>query len=612
MRRSLTAVAALILFSTGVAHGDLPILEEGKFIAAPDEPEFMLNQILVKFKPQVSKHEADAFAQSMEATVHEVGRNLGFHRVEFSMLHSPAVGKALYEVGDLDACRQMLSEARAYVYEVIDMYERSGLVEWARPNHIVYANMIPNDPYYVWPTSWPNDASPDQYGVIQMNPEDAWDVTTGENSLIILTDSGLDLDHPDIAANVWTNPGETPGNGVDDDYNGYVDDVHGYDFCGDWTGDLWGSPNEDPDPDVKAGDPSCGDGEDNNSDGYADIGVGHGTMTSGCAGCVFNNSNGFAGVAGGAKVAMARCLSPEGGGTEDMIAAAFEYARAVPADIISCSLGGPLAMPLVQTEIQLAYNAGIPVFIASGNDGSNSPSYPAYYSEACAVGGVNHDDSGKTSITTYGNWLDCCAASGDVVGETLTELVWSIYVASVADANADPGLNPGDPMLAGGAGTSLAAPYVAGLAALIHSVEPGFTAAQIYDQIWNNCYDVPPTGYDIETGYGRADVGMAMEDWISSAIGDGLPIVAVPFSSMPNPFTREISFNLGAAQLAGANAVEIFDLNGRIVRRLETSGPICTWDGKDSDGSPASSGIYFARTTGSSGTGEPMKIVKIN
>jgi subtilisin family serine protease len=603
-------LVSAVSYGTGLASG-LPIAKPLVFLPS-ERPQFMLDQILVKFSPGVSATTVKAFNKSLEAVRHKVGRNLDFEVVTFPLAGSIAAGKAAYDAGDRERCLAMLAAAEARVYDIIGRYEQSGLVEWARPNHIAYCLMTPNDPYYTWPTAWPNDSDPDQYGVIQMNPEDGWDATTGAGALIVMTDTGLDLDHPDIAANVWTNPGEIAGNSVDDDANGYVDDVHGYDFCGDWVGDPWGSPNEDSNPDVFAGDAACGDGEDNNYDGYADIGVTHGTMTSGCAACVVNNGSAFAGVAGSAKIAMARCLSPEGGGTEDMIAAAFEYARAVPADVLNCSLGGTTAMPTIQTEMVANYNAGIAMFCAAGNSGANEAMYPASYSQCLAVGGVLHDDSGRTSISTYGNWLDCCAASGDLnaAQTALIEVIWTTYVASVADANENPEIEPGQAMIGGGAGTSFASPYAAGVGALIKSLEPSWTPSQVYSQITSHCYDVSPAGYDTETGYGRIDIGAALEDWNQSGVPQA--VVASGAVVFPNPFGGEVVIRAGGARVADAVAVEIFDVEGRQVRSLALAGGQARWDGLNAGGKDAGSGIFFYRLTYKDGSaGNTDKIVKI-
>jgi subtilisin family serine protease len=240
--------------------------------------------------------------------------------------------------------------------------------------------------------------------------------------------------------------------------------------------------------------------------------------------------------------------------------------------------------------------------------------YPAYYPECCAVGGVKHDDSGRTSITSYGDWLDCCAASGDVVGSSLTEAVWSIYVASVADANSDPGLNPGDPMLAGAAGTSLAAPLVAGLGALIRSVAPTYTASQIYSQIHDHCYDVPPSGFDIQTGYGRVDVSAALADWSLVSVGEMPAGKGVALRSLPNPSGGEVVFQLALSAGVPVRSVEIYDVAGRLLRRLDAtdSHGRLRWDGTDAAGVGVGAGVYLYRVRYADDSVSPaQKLVRI-
>ncbi|MFZ1945915.1 MAG: S8 family serine peptidase [bacterium] len=615
---ALMVCAVLVAAAAALAEGaqsSLPIARPVVFLPA-EQPEFMLDQILVKFKPAAPAFAVEAFNKSLAASRRRVGRNLDFEVVAFPLQHSTALAKAARDAGDKVTCARMLAEAEARVWQMVETYEKSGLVEWARPNYIATCLMTPNDTYYRWPTAWPNEAQPDEYGVIQMNAAAGWDVSTGEDVVIVLTDSGLDLDHPDIAANVWTNPGEIAGNSIDDDGNGYVDDVHGYDFSGSWAGDPWGSPNEDSNPDVFAGDAACGDGDDNNLDGYADIGVAHGTMTSGCAACVMNNGSAFAGVAGQAKVAMARCMSAEGSGTEDMIAAAFEYARAIPADVLNSSLGGATAMPSIQTQMIANYNAGISMFCASGNSGANEMMYPAAYAQCLAVGGVKHDDSERTSISTYGSWLDCCSASGDLneAQTALTEVVWSIYVASVAEANEDPEIEPGQAMIGGGAGTSFASPYAAGVGALIKSVAPALTPAQVYSQITGHCYDVAPAGFDTETGYGRIDIAASLADWNQSgapSVGAGSGETAIA-RVLPNPFAGEVAIRLAGPRAGDAERVEIFDVEGRAVRTLAPAGGQARWDGLTGDGKDAGSGVFFYRLCYRDGSMSPAgKVVRV-
>jgi thermitase len=227
---------------------------------------------------------------------------------------------------------------------------------------------------------------------------DGWEYSTGSpNVTIAVLDSGLDLDHPDIADNVWTNAAEASGlPGVDDDGAGYVDDVHGYDFCGDNVGDPYTDDiaSEDPNPDVWVGedpwweevdpdlfiyvfhgDASVGDYVDNNGDGLADMGVAHGTMASGIIGAVTNNGEGMAGIAWHCRLMAVRMLNAEGLGYGSDAFDALHYAADMGADVINCSWGAiddpddpDPDIPILEEGVQYAYNHGCVVVCAAGNE----------------------------------------------------------------------------------------------------------------------------------------------------------------------------------------------------------------------------------------------------
>src|SRR5262249_20664542 len=140
-------------------------------------------------------------------------------------------------------------------------------VEYAEPNYVVHLAMVPNDTFYSNYQGHARDLQRWTFGGIEgntgINAEAAWDTTTGRPDVTIaVIDSGVALSHEDLAANIWTNPGEIPGNNVDDDGNGFVDDVHGWDF---YSGD------NDPNPDL-------GDGINNDGAGIGDDNVFHGTF----------------------------------------------------------------------------------------------------------------------------------------------------------------------------------------------------------------------------------------------------------------------------------------------------------------------------------------------
>src|SRR5262249_32656528 len=146
------------------------------------------------------------------------------------------------------------------VPNAVGILQGHAAVAFAQPNFIYHAITVPNDPDFT-----------NLWGMSKIQAPAAWDISTGSPSVVVASiDTGVDYTPPDLATNVWTNPGEIPGNGIDDDGDGYVDDVHGYDFY-----------NNDSDPI-----------DDNN----------HGTHTSGTIGAVGNNSTGVVGVNWGIKI----------------------------------------------------------------------------------------------------------------------------------------------------------------------------------------------------------------------------------------------------------------------------------------------------------------------
>jgi hypothetical protein len=548
-----------------------------------------------------------------DGTMTMVGRTLGIYRITFPLPASRAEVEAAYEEGLTDKLAHYKQLAIDHVHGMVALYEASGLVAWAAPNHYVSIFYTPNDPYFKDASSFPNNSEPDQHGLwrTQVNggcdARVGWDYATGSSSVLIGDgDSGLDLDDPDIQANVWTNPGEIPGNGMDDDGNGYVDDVHGYDFIGDWIGDLWGTPNEDSDPDVYYPDPACGNGVDDNLDGYIDIGVPHGTMTSGCAGAVMDNSTGVTGACGHSPIVMARGINPEGGGTDETIASSIDYLRAAGADVINLSLGSSASLPATATAVTAAYNAGISVICASGNSGDNTTMYPASQPEALAVGSANTSNS-RAYFSTYGSWLDVMAPGGETdAGMTqIIEGIWTTYVASVGDTAY--GLTPGEAYIASSVGTSFASPHCAGLVALIKALHPSYSPNQVYNLLTSTAYDLPPAGFDQETGYGRIDFGPALVG-ISEEPRKPVPTV-FSFRAVPNPSCGPIVFESSG----GPHAVVTFtinDITGRHIATLTSKGnSSVTWNLLSNGGTKVTSGIYFVTAHG--GTEPVVKKVTI-
>ncbi|HEX6211441.1 MAG TPA: S8 family serine peptidase [Methylomirabilota bacterium] len=392
----------------------------------------------------------------------------------------------------------------------------------------------------------------DQWGLFKVEAETAWLVQPGSPSVVIaILDSGVDLDHDDLGAKLWTNSGEIPGNGIDDDGNGLVDDVHGADFVGDNAGGLLDDPaSEDGNPDIAtggawvedltatfgirfAGDPAAGDADDNNLDGLIDIGVTHGTMVAGIAGAMTDNVNpetlqfeGMAGACWHCKLMPVRMINAEGWAFGSDAASAIHYAASMGAQVINMSWGidlagaGPADLEAIQViadAIDLAASRGVIMVAAAGNSGTASVHFPASMKNTIAVGSSDWLDR-RSVFSSYaapaetpdnnldddGNgWVDDVV---DVVAPG--ELIWSTAVLSAYDALLYevlglPGFAPGTDTYGAADGTSFSTPLVSGYVGLLLSQNPGATLDQVRRAIRSNARDILTPGYDAHSGFGR-------------------------------------------------------------------------------------------------------------
>eukprot|EP01029_Cantina_marsupialis_P024669 TRINITY_DN6398_c0_g2_i1.p1 TRINITY_DN6398_c0_g2~~TRINITY_DN6398_c0_g2_i1.p1 ORF type:complete len:1210 (-),score=31.22 TRINITY_DN6398_c0_g2_i1:253-3882(-) len=321
---------------------------------------------------------------------------------------------------------------------------------------------------------------------------DAWQIETGNPDVIVaIEDGGIDFDHVDLAANMWVNTGEIPGNGVDDDNNGYVDDVYGYNFADD-TGEIY-----------------VGD---------------HGTHVAGTVAAVNNNGIGVSGVAGGSgnndgvKLMSCNVFGSTNGG----FAEAYTYAADNGAVISQNSWS--YSWPYVYDQAVLdgidyfIANAGGPgapmdggiVIFSAGNSDRDSRYYPAYYSSVMAVAATNKNDE-KSYYSNYGSWVDIAAPGG----EAETSNSDPTQVLSTKKDNTY-GLFQG---------TSMAAPHVSGVAALIVSKYAGnITSTEVWNKLVDNADNIDNINgpYAGKLGSGRVNAYKALTDDDLPAIPSGL------------------------------------------------------------------------------------------
>ena len=204
------------------------------------------------------------------------------------------------------------------------------------------ASFLPNDPYYK-----------NQWYLARIKALSAWEKISRSPSITIaVIDSGIDINHPDLKDNIWINTKEIPNNNIDDDHNGFIDDVYGWDFV-----------NNVPDPSPKF------------EEGWTESGIAHGTIIAGIIAATGNNQEGISGVTWEAKIMPLRSLNDQGEGRMSAVIRAVDYAVHNGADIINLSFVGFTYNQALQEALQRAYEAGVIVVAAAGNEQEGGEAY---------------------------------------------------------------------------------------------------------------------------------------------------------------------------------------------------------------------------------------------
>lgn len=337
-------------------------------------------------------------------------------------------------------------------------------IEYIEPNYLRKLHSVPNDPLF-----------PRQLLHLSSIPQ-AWAYTTGSQQIIVaVIDSGLLIDHPDIAANVYINTNEIPDSGVDDDGNGYIDDWCGWDFVD--------AP--------EMAHVALGDFVDQDND-VTDENF-HGTHVSGIIGAIGNNSLGISGVAWNVRIMPLRAgfrTIDAGYLQDDDAAAAIIYAADNGAHVINMSWGDPNYSAIIADACDYAYEKGVVLVASSGNDGARGLSYPAKLSNVISVGSVNHAKVVST-FSSVGPQLDL-VAPGEAILSTYKTTPDELYMEM--------------------SGTSMSAPMVSGSIALLLSLVPGLTPAEVRARLLSSTDDINTPGYDNSSGHGLLNTRKLLEN----------------------------------------------------------------------------------------------------
>ena len=404
----------------------------------PGKPDAVPNELLVRFKP----------GRSLAAmTAIEARGNL---RVVSSR-----------KLSSIDWHVIKAAPGRS-VKELVEEYRNSPDVVYAEPNYYRHAQQgqrLPNDTYFGQLWGMHNTGQTGGTADADVDAPEAWDTRTSSNIIVAVCDTGVDYNHPDLAANIWTNPGETPGNGVDDDGNGYIDDIRGWD---------------------------CGSNDNNPIDPN-----GHGTHCAGTVGAVGDNGRGVVGVCWNVKIMVVKIADEQGSSADSMSMEGWAYAARMGAKVISYSFGGPGYSQATKEAIQGLERAGVLFVTAAGNEGNDlavTPAYPASYDNPniITVAATDHNDQ-LADFSNYGVISADLAAPGVAIGSTVP----------------NGGYEYKD-------GTSMSCPHVSGTAALIWAAAPGESWAEIKAAILNGV-EVLPSLQDKCVTAGRLNVKKALD-----------------------------------------------------------------------------------------------------
>lgn len=434
------------------------------------------NHVLVIVKPTVDNSRARKLHQALGGKVLRVISHTGLEIVE-----CPPGASVEAMVKAYSACPEVAVAEPDLVCEPCAIVPQVSTL-----------GIMPNDPLFS-----------SLYGLTNIQAPQAWGLHTGSPSVVVaVIDSGIDLRHEDLATRIWHNVNEIPGNGLDDDHNGYADDVCGWDYA-----------DNDANPDAA----------DAQGRGSA-----HGTHVAGIIGAAANNGRGVTGLDWGATLMPLRVFSASQGALTSSVCEAMTYAVDNGAKVINLSLRGSYSS-VWQPAVDYAYGKGVVIVCAAGNDGAEITTDPATWwspicndgaagqNEVLGVTAVNQNNS-KPGLSNYSNTRHFCDVAAP--GVNIVSTVWPSSYASMT-------------------GTSMSTAYVSGLASLIRGQSPQLSNAQVMSRIISTCgnIDAANPSYVGKLGAGRinalralggADAGPVMvagvdvdDDGIGDSQGNG-------------------------------------------------------------------------------------------
>lgn len=408
--------------------------------------------------------------------------------------------------------------------EAIAILSADPTVEYVEPNYIVSTQAIPNDSRFVSQWGLNNTGQTGGRNDADIDAPEAWDSNTGGNTVIAVIDTGVDYNHPDLLGNIWTNPGEIAGNGRDDDGNGFIDDVRGWDFA-----------NNDNNPI-----------DDNN----------HGTHVAGVIAARTNNNSGIAGINWSARIMPLKFMNAQGQGSTFGAIQAIQYAVANGARVSNNSWGGGGFSRALYDAIAAANTAGHTFVAAAGNSSSSNdttPHYPSSFNLPNIISVAATDSSDRlATFSNYGATTVDLGAPGVSILSTIRSGNYASY-----------------------SGTSMAAPFVTGAVGLLFSTDPGLTTAQVKTLLLDNV-DLVSSLNSRTVSNGRLNIGTAI-----AQLSVSTPTTPTPVPSpSPAPVNINISPNIASLvtgqslglSASGGTAPYIWQVNNPTLASVSATG----------------------------------------
>jgi thermitase len=412
---SLALLFSLVTSSVSAQRGD------GGNPGPNELAEHVPGEVLIRFSPEINSSQAADNMNEMGLT----------HKREI-----PGIGVQLVKL-----------PPGLSVEEAIDRLSRRPGVEFVEPNYILHiAETLQTE-------------ITDQWGLTKIHTEQAWSALTASQkneTLLATVDTGIDRNKSDLSSGIWTNPDETPSDGIDNDGNGYVDDTWGWDFV-------------------------------NNDNNPTDDQM-HGSAVTSIM-VAAQDGAGMVGVCPWCKAMAVKVLDSQGSGSLDVVASGIIYAAQNGARVINLSLGASIGAQTLENAVNFAWNHGAVVVAAAGNDGQKLTNYPAAYANAMAVASTNSADK-HSCFSNYSPGYISVAAPGE-----------AIYVIDIN--NSTTGYNYYS-------GTSLSTPHASGLAGLILGKDPNLSNVQVRSILENSAVDFGSPGVDAAFGHGRIDAYRAV------------------------------------------------------------------------------------------------------